>query len=80
MTYHDHVVFTRQLNKQEKTYYDQTPTFVMFKSVTDKPWRSKIGKNQINGFILREWKYNTIQHYKKTDNKQKNYDMKTIII
>ena len=37
MDYHSYVVFTRQLNKCDKTYYDQTPTFLMFKSVTDKP-------------------------------------------
>lgn len=37
MSYHAHVVFTRQINIPEKTYDDQTPTFVSFKTVTDKP-------------------------------------------
>ena len=37
MSYHAHIVFTRQLNKRDKTYDDQTPTFVRFKTVTDKP-------------------------------------------
>ena len=54
MSYHADVVFTRQLNKYEKSYDDQMPTFFRFKSVTEKPYRVKIGKNQINDLILKE--------------------------
>ena len=44
---------------------------------------SRLDTNQINRFIMRERKQDTMQqcdNTKKTNNKQTNYDMKTIII